>query len=65
MMTTPFNCSFCGKSQEVVKKLIVGPGVYICDECVSLCNEVIVEVIAEQDAPAWWPWGRINNPTPQ
>ena len=46
MMTTPFNCSFCGKSQEAVKKLIVGPGVYICNECVNLCNEVIVDVIA-------------------
>lgn len=36
-------CSFCGKSQEQVKKLIAGPGVYICDECVELCNEIIEE----------------------
>jgi hypothetical protein len=35
-------CSFCGKSQRQVKKLVAGPGVYICDECVDLCNEVIV-----------------------
>ncbi|MCH7586299.1 MAG: hypothetical protein IH941_14290, partial [Acidobacteria bacterium] len=34
-------CSFCGKSQKQVKKLIAGPGVYICDECIDLCNEII------------------------
>lgn len=36
-------CSFCGKSQEYVRKLIAGPGVYICDECVELCNEILEE----------------------
>src|SRR5829696_8786275 len=36
-------CSFCGKSQRQVKKLIAGPGVYICDECIELCNEIIDE----------------------
>jgi ATP-dependent Clp protease ATP-binding subunit ClpX len=36
-------CSFCGKTQKQVKKLIAGPGVYICDECIDLCNEIIVE----------------------
>ena len=36
-------CSFCGKSQKQVKKLIAGPGVYICDECIDLCNEIIIE----------------------
>jgi len=36
-------CSFCGKTQEMVKKLIAGPGVYICDECVDLCNEILRE----------------------
>jgi len=36
-------CSFCGKSQKQVKKLIAGPGVYICDECIDLCNEIIEE----------------------
>jgi len=36
-------CSFCGKSQRQVKKLIAGPGVYICDECIDLCNEIIAE----------------------
>ncbi len=37
------NCSFCGKSQKEVKKLIAGPGVYICDECIELCNDIIYE----------------------
>ena len=40
-------CSFCGKSQKQVKKLIAGPGVYICDECIDLCNEIIDEELAE------------------
>ena len=40
-------CSFCGKSQKQVKKLIAGPGVYICDECIDLCNEIIEEELQE------------------
>ncbi|WP_066463707.1 ATP-dependent Clp protease ATP-binding subunit ClpX [Sanguibacter suarezii] len=40
-------CSFCGKSQKQVKKLIAGPGVYICDECIELCNEIIEEELTE------------------
>ena len=36
-------CSFCGKNQTEVKKLIAGPSVFICDECVDLCNDIIVE----------------------
>lgn len=40
-------CSFCGKTQKQVKKLIAGPGVYICDECIELCNEIIVEELSE------------------
>ncbi len=40
-------CSFCGKSQKQVKKLIAGPGVYVCDECIELCNEIIEEEFAE------------------
>ena len=40
-------CSFCGKSQKQVKKLIAGPGVYICDECIELCNEIIEEELSE------------------
>ncbi len=41
-------CSFCGKSQEQVRKLIAGPGVYICDECVELCNEILDEELIEE-----------------
>jgi ATP-dependent Clp protease ATP-binding subunit ClpX len=40
-------CSFCGKTQEQVKKLIAGPDVYICDECVELCNEILDEEFLE------------------
>ena len=38
-----YRCSFCGKGQEEVKKLIAGPSVYICNECIELCNEIMVE----------------------
>ena len=43
----PYRCSFCGKSQEQVRKLIAGQGVYICDECISLCQEIIEEEMLE------------------
>lgn len=43
-------CSFCGKSQDEVKKLIAGPAVYICDECIELCNDIIAEEIRMEDA---------------
>ena len=39
--------SFCGKTQKQVKKLIAGPGVYICDECIDLCNEIIIDELNE------------------
>ena len=42
-------CNFCGKSQKQVKKLIAGPSVYICDECIELCNEIIEEEFAGTD----------------
>ncbi|KAA9150667.1 ATP-dependent Clp protease ATP-binding subunit ClpX [Microbacterium lushaniae] len=45
-----FKCSFCGKSQKQVQQLIAGPGVYICDECVELCNEIIEERMAESSS---------------
>ncbi|HAA26923.1 MAG TPA: ATP-dependent Clp protease ATP-binding subunit ClpX, partial [Cyanobacteria bacterium UBA8553] len=45
-------CSFCGKSQEQVRKLIAGPGVYICDECVDLCNEILDEELLDSSTPA-------------
>ncbi|TAK68881.1 MAG: ATP-dependent Clp protease ATP-binding subunit ClpX [Actinomycetota bacterium] len=46
-------CSFCGKSQKQVKKLIAGPGVYICDECIDLCNEIIEEELNEASDLQW------------
>jgi ATP-dependent Clp protease ATP-binding subunit ClpX len=48
--TPQFRCSFCGKSQDQVRKLIAGPEVYICDECIGLCNEIILEEL-EEDSP--------------
>jgi ATP-dependent Clp protease ATP-binding subunit ClpX len=48
-------CSFCGKSQEQVRKLIAGPGVYICDECVELCNEILDEELLDPNGPAAHP----------
>ena len=53
-------CSFCGKTQEQVKKLVAGPGVYICDECIELCNEIIEEEMGEEGD-----FGPINLPAPQ
>ena len=43
-------CSFCGKSQHEVRKLIAGPSVFICDECVDLCNDIISEEVQESDS---------------
>jgi len=45
------SCSFCGKSQKEVKKLIAGPTVYICDECIELCNDIIAEEVGTEPAP--------------
>ncbi|MBU6148185.1 MAG: ATP-dependent Clp protease ATP-binding subunit ClpX [Actinomycetales bacterium] len=52
-------CSFCGKSQKQVKKLIAGPGVYICDECIDLCNEIIEEELHDPGVP---PPGELPKP---
>jgi ATP-dependent Clp protease ATP-binding subunit ClpX len=52
-------CSFCGKSQKQVKKLIAGPAVYICDECIDLCNEIIEEELAE---PTEFKWDSLPKP---
>ncbi len=54
------SCSFCGKSQREVKKLIAGPTVYICDECIELCNDIIAEEYSEEDRPT--PASRIPKP---
>ncbi|MEW6660559.1 MAG: ATP-dependent Clp protease ATP-binding subunit ClpX [Thermodesulfobacteriota bacterium] len=48
--STDLLCSFCGKSQSEVKKLIAGPGVYICDECIELCNDIIAEEYEKDEA---------------
>jgi ATP-dependent Clp protease ATP-binding subunit ClpX len=53
------HCSFCGKSQDEVRKLIAGPTVYICDECIELCNEIIAEEAEERLVP-----GRLTVPKP-
>ena len=43
-------CSFCGKSQHEVRKLIAGPSVYVCDECVELCNDIIKDELQDDDS---------------
>ena len=43
---TPLRCSFCGKTQDEVKKIIAGPTVYICDECIELCNDIMEEELS-------------------
>ena len=55
-------CSFCGKSQEQVRKLIAGPGVYICDECVDLCNEILDEELFDSTAAVPQPAARRDSP---
>lgn len=57
-------CSFCGKSQEQVRKLIAGPGVYICDECVDLCNEILDEELFDSSTTAPQPVPR-RDPSPE
>ena len=44
-------CSFCGKSQQEVKKLIAGPSVFICDECIELCTDIVKDEVEEEVAP--------------
>lgn len=53
-------CSFCGKMQEAVRKLVAGPGVYICDECVDLCNDILTEELGGKSAHA-----KVKVPTPK
>lgn len=54
-------CSFCGKTQEEVRKLVAGPSVYICDECVDLCNDILTEELEDTAAPV----SRVAVPTPK
>ena len=58
-------CSFCGKSQEQVRKLIAGPGVYICDECVDLCNEILDEELFDTGTAVAQPVPRREVATPE
>ncbi|GAX01898.1 ATP-dependent Clp protease ATP-binding subunit ClpX [Secundilactobacillus silagei] len=58
--TGPVNCSFCGKSQDQVKKIVAGPGVYICNECIDLCKEIIDEEFSEESSETVF-----DVPTPQ
>ena len=59
--TSNLICSFCGKTQEEVRKLVAGPGVYICDECIDLCNDILTEELEE--ASSFTP--RVQVPTPR
>jgi ATP-dependent Clp protease ATP-binding subunit ClpX len=54
------HCSFCGKGQKEVKKLIAGPNVYICDECIQLCNDIIAEEVEKEELLN--PSNKIPNP---
>ena len=58
----PYRCSFCGKSQEQVRKLIAGQGVYICDECISLCQEIIEEEMLDAPRASSKPKAKLPNP---
>ncbi len=58
--TNDLKCSFCGKSQRHVRKLIAGPGVYICDECIELCNDIVEDEFAGETEPLLG-----NLPTPR
>ena len=52
---TSLSCSFCGKDKDAIDKLIAGPGVYICNECIDLCNEIITEETGKIPLPMAWP----------
>lgn len=53
-------CSFCGKSQYEVAQLIAGPSVFICDECIALCNDIIVDIHSKAPATANYPCGSMG-----
>ena len=57
------SCSFCGKSSDEVRKLIAGPGVYICDECVELCMDIIDEEVLSKEPQQGYSMG--ETPTPK
>ena len=54
--TKQLKCSFCGKTQDQVRRLVAGPGVYICDECISLCEDILrEEFAAASEVPPYSP----------
>ncbi|WP_327166968.1 ClpX C4-type zinc finger protein [Streptomyces zaomyceticus] len=57
----PTHCSFCGKSSFEVGKLVSGPGVYICDECVALAERIVAEAIGESSAPGIHAWASMTD----
>lgn len=63
--TKKINCSFCGKPQESVRKIVAGPGVYICDECVELCNSIIGNEIYDEDDETYTLSGLETIPSPK
>ena len=63
--TKKINCSFCGKPQESVRKIVAGPGVYICDECVELCNSIIGNEIYDEDDETYTLSGLDTVPSPK
>lgn len=63
--TRKINCSFCGKPQESVRKIVAGPGVYICDECVDLCNSIIGNEIYDEDDETYTLSGLDTIPSPK
>ena len=58
-------CSFCGKAQETVKRIVAGPGVYICDECIDLCNSIIENEIYDELDENYTLDGLANIPSPK
>ena len=58
-------CSFCGKTQDSVRKIVAGPGVYICNECIELCNEIIESEYYEEDNDTYTLAGLEKIPSPK
>ena len=58
-------CSFCGKTQDSVRKIVAGPGVYICNECIGLCNEIIESEYCEEDEDTYTLAGLDKIPSPR
>jgi hypothetical protein len=55
------HCSFCAKDKAAVEKLIAGPGLYICDECVAVCNDILSEPAPGAPTPVAWQWEQLSD----